>query len=311
MGNEYMNVSGGHKSSKTFKQQSNLITDIKALVKSGVLIANALPVFAGFWLALHFTDASFGEFWGSFLLTMAGSTLVMAGALILNNWYDSDIDTVMDRTKHRPTVTGSFSLKTVLRIGIGATIAGFILLLFTTWETVFYTWIGWFTYVVLYTMWSKRRYTLNTVIGSISGAVTPLIGWSAVDSAIHIVPLTLFLLLFIWQIPHTFAIAIRKHDEYKAAGVKMLPVVHGMDVTKRQMTIYVATLLPLPFLLPALGVPFMVIVTILNAAWLVLSIRGLFTDEHRKWAYWNFLYSVNYLTIVFMLSILVTLPIFD
>ncbi|MFC2949954.1 heme o synthase [Virgibacillus sediminis] len=310
MSNEYMDLSKNNQSSVTSNQHSNFITDMKALVKSGVLIANALPVFAGFWLAIHFTGVSFFDHWGSFLLVMAGSTLVMAGALILNNWYDSDIDTVMDRTRHRPTVTGNFSLKAVLRMGIGATLAGFILLLFTTWEAVLYTFIGWFTYVVLYTMWSKRRYTLNTVIGSISGAVTPMIGWAAIDSAIHIVPLTLFLLLFIWQIPHTFAIAVRKFDEYKAAGVKMLPVVHGIDMTKRQMVVYVAALLPLPFLLPALGPLFMVIVTILNAGWLVLSFRGLFTGEHKKWAYWNFLYSANYLTIVFFLAIIVTLPAF-
>ncbi|GAB3060322.1 heme o synthase [Virgibacillus ainsalahensis] len=290
---------------------NNFFTDLKLLVKSIVLIFNVLPAFIGFWLALHFTNTSITEQWDIFLLTMFGSTFIIAGALILNNWYDADIDTVMERTKHRPTVTGSFSLQTVLTIGIAASVLGFILLLFTTWEAAFYALVGWFTYVILYTMWSKRKYTLNTVIGSISGAVTPLIGWAAIEPAFHIIPIVLFLILFIWQIPHTFAIAIRKYEDYKAADVKMLPVVHGINVTKRQMVIYISCLLPLPFLLPDLGTTFIVIATLLNIAWLVLGIRGFYTKNNEKWAYVNFIYSVNYLMVLFLLMAIITLPVFD
>ncbi|MEC1718768.1 heme o synthase, partial [Schinkia azotoformans] len=217
---------------------SDLLADLKSLFKAGVLISNVLPVFTGFWLALHFTNGSFMENRGIFLLTIIGSTMVMAGALVLNNWYDVDIDRVMDRTKNRPTVTGNISLPTVFKMGIALTVLGFILLVFTTIEATIYAFIGWFTYVILYTMWSKRRYTINTMIGSISGAVTPLIGWAAIESSLHIVPLVMFLILFIWQMPHTFSIAMRKYDEYKAAGVAMLPVVHGFEITKRQIVIY-------------------------------------------------------------------------
>lgn len=291
--------------------EQSFMQDIKSLIKSGVLIANVVPVIAGFWLALHFTDSAFNDYWLQFLIVTIGSTLVMAGALIINNWYDADIDAVMDRTLERPTVTGHFSLKTVLRLGITATIIGFIFLLFTNWEVVLYAFIGWFTYVVPYTMWSKRKYTLNTIIGSLSGAVTPMMGWAAVESAIHIIPLTLFMLLFIWQVPHTFATAIRKYKEYKAAGVAMLPVVRGFEVTKRQMVIYIACLLPLPFLMASLGTVFVVIATILNIAWIILAICGFFIKDIMKWARWNFLYSVNYLMLIFLLTIIVTLPIFS
>ncbi|MFC4024339.1 heme o synthase [Oceanobacillus longus] len=294
----------------TPKQSSTLISDVIALIKLRVLIANVLPVFVGFWLALYFNNRSFAEHWGLFLLTMAGGTFIMAGALILNNWYDADIDKVMDRTKGRPTVTGNFSLKAVLNAGIATSVIGFILLLFTTLEASLYGVIGWFTYVVLYSMWSKRRYTLNTVIGSVSGAVTPMIGWAAIDTAIHPVPIVLFLLLFIWQIPHTFAIAIKKYDEYKAAGVAMLPVVHGMAITKRQMLIYITCLLPLPFLLYPLGIVFIVISSLLTIGWIVLCVRGFFIEDNWKWAHMNFLYSVNYLNILFILMVILTLPLF-
>ena len=290
--------------------QRSIISDLKSLFKAGVLIANVLPVFTGFWLALYFTNQSFIDYIGLFILTMFGSTFVMAGALIINNWYDVDIDRVMDRTKNRPTVTGNISMKTVLTMGIVLTILGFVILLFTTIEAAIYALIGWFTYVILYTMWSKRRFTLNTVIGSVSGAVSPLIGWAAIASSAHIIPIVLFLILFIFQMPHTFAIAIRKYDEYKAAGVAMLPVVHGFAVTKRQIFVYVACLLPLPFYLVSLGKVFVIIATLLNIGWLVISIRGFFSKDDQQWARVMFLYSVNYITILFILMVVVTFPIF-
>ncbi|MGP4108134.1 heme o synthase [Virgibacillus sp. L01] len=287
---------------------NTFLSDLKELFKAVVLIFNVLPVFAGFWLALYFTNSTFTANWELFLLTMAGSTCVMAGALILNNWYDVDIDTIMERTKNRPTVTGNLSLKAVLMMGIIFSVVGLILLLFTTIEAALYGFIGWFLYVFLYTMWSKRKYTLNTVIGSVSGAVTPLIGWAALNPANHTVPIIMFLILFIWQIPHTFVIAIRKYDEYKAAGVAMLPVVHGLAITKRQTVIYIACLLPLPFYLASLGTTFMVIATLLNIGWLTLGISGFFTKDDLDWANKMFLYSVNYLMIIFVVMIIVTVP---
>jgi heme o synthase len=289
--------------------RKTFMADLKSLIKSGVLIANILPVFSGFWLAIYFTNASFMEHFGLFIITILGSTLVMVGALIINNWYDVDIDTVMDRTNKRPTVTGHFPLKIVLNIGIICTIIGFLFLAFTTFETVFYAFIGWFTYVVLYTMWSKRRYTINTVIGSISGAVSPLMGWAAITPANHPVPIILFLILFIFQMPHTYAIAIRKWDEYKVAGVAMLPVVRGIHVTKIHFVFYIACLIPLPlFLVDELGIVFITISTLLHVGWLLLSISGFKAKDDLKWARLNFLYSVNYIFIIFLLVIIVTVP---
>ncbi|MFD0828529.1 heme o synthase [Neobacillus sp. M.A.Huq-85] len=292
------------------RNTSTFFADLRLIIKAPVLIANVLPVFTGFWLALYFTNESLTNHWGLFLLTMIGSTLVMAGALIINNWYDVDIDSVMDRTKNRPTVTGHFSLKAVLAMGITLTVLGLVLLLFTSIEAAIWAFIGWFTYVILYTMWSKRKYTLNTVIGAISGAVSPVIGWTTLETSYHIVPIILFLILFIFQMPHTFAIAMKKYNEYKAAGVAMLPVVRGFEMTKRQIFVYSACLLPLPFYLGSLGVSFIVIATLLNLGWLGVSISGFFTKNDHKWAHFVFLYSVNYITIMYLLMIIVTLPIF-
>nr|WP_255457380.1 heme o synthase [Sporosarcina sp. JAI121] len=295
----------------TKQNLSTLVADLKSLFKAIVLISNVLPVLTGFWLALYFTDSTFLANWHVFLLTISGSTLVMAGALILNNWYDVDIDTVMERTKNRPTVTGHFSLKFVLTLGIVLSAVGLLLLTLTTVEAAIYAFIGWFTYVILYTMWSKRRFTLNTVIGSVSGAVTPLIGWAAIEPGYHIVPIVLTLILFIWQMPHTFAIAMKKSKEYSLAKVAMLPVVHGFEFTKRQMVIYIVCLLPLPFFLGALGTVFVIIATLMNVGWLVAGISGFFTKDDMKWAHLMFMCSVNYVAILFTMMILVTLPVFS
>src|SRR5699024_11059732 len=245
------------------------------------------------------------------LITIIGSTLTIAGALILNNWYEVDLDREMMRTQQRPTVTGNLSMNTILMMGIIASALGIGLMLFTTLEATIYAFLGWFTYVVLYTFWSKRKYTLNTMIGSVSGAFTPLIGWAAIESAYHIVPIVLFILLLIWQIPHTFAITIRRFNEYKAAGVPMLPVVYGFDITKRQTVIYIACLLPLPLFLTSLGMVFVTIATVINIVWLIIGIRGFFTKDDVKWANMIFYFSLSYLTIFFMMLIGFTLPFFN
>lgn len=304
-----MNLSTEYNMEK--QNMRTILADIKSLVKGIVLVANVLPILSGYWLALYFTNTSFFAMWDKFLFMTVGSTFLMAGALILNNWYEVDLDREMKRTQQRPTVTGNFTMKSVLMMGIISSLLGLGLLLFTTTEAFVYGFLGWFTYVVLYTFWTKRKYTLNTVVGSISGAFTPLIGWATVTSAYHIVPIVLFIVLFIWQIPHTFAIAMRRYEEYKAANVPMLPVAYGFEITKRQNAVYVACLLPLPLFLTSLGTFFVVVMSMLNIIWLFIAISGLFGKDDKKYADTMFFYSLTYLTIVFGLMILITLPIFS
>lgn len=281
--------------------------DFKRLVKGIVLLANVSPVILGYWLALHFTGADLIMRWEELVIVTVGSLFVIAGALMLNNWYEVDLDKEMIRTQARPTVTGHFSLKMVFWLGVSFSIIGLVIIAMTTFEAAIYALLGWFTYVVLYTFWSKRKYTLNTVIGSVSGAFTPLIGWAALTPANHIVPIALFMILFLWQIPHTFAIAMRRHDEYKAAGVPMLPVVYGMEMTKRQSLVYVLLLFPLPFFLGELGTSFLIIATIMNVIWIIISIQGFFVKDNIKWANQMFYYSLTYLSVVFGGMVIVTL----
>lgn len=281
--------------------------DFLALIKIGIVNSNFITTFTGLWLALYFGNMGFLENIGTVIYTMLGSSLVVAGSCSVNNYYDRDIDHIMSRTKSRPTVTGKVSGQQALAIGLFLIAVGTGFLFMTTVAAALIGLSGAFFYIVLYTMWSKRRYTLNTVVGSFSGAVPPLIGWAAVDPNLHMVAIVLFLMMFIWQPPHFLAIAMRRCEEYRAAGVPMLPVVHGFAITKRQMIAWVACLLPLPFYLFSLGWPFLVLATALNIGWLVLGLAGYKMKNDVKWATLMFVYSLNYLTILFVSMIIVTL----
>ena len=118
------------------------LIDVKFLLKGEVLVASVLPVLTGFFLALYFSNQNFSNHWQLFLLTMIGSTLVISGALILNNWYEVDLDRKMERTEKRPTVNGNFTLNSVLWAGIITTIVGHGLMLLVTWEAALYSFLG-------------------------------------------------------------------------------------------------------------------------------------------------------------------------
>ncbi|KAF1275566.1 MULTISPECIES: heme o synthase [Bacillus amyloliquefaciens group] len=281
--------------------------DFLSLIKIGIVNSNLITTFTGMWLALHISGLSFLGNLNTVLLTLIGSSLIIAGSCAVNNYYDRDIDHLMERTKVRPTVTGKIQPNQALWSGILLIALGLIMLLMTTVMAAVIGFIGVFTYVVLYTMWTKRRYTINTVVGSVSGAVPPLIGWTAVEGHIGVVAWVLFMILFIWQIPHFLALAIKKTEDYRAANIPMLPVVHGFEVTKRQIIIWVACLLPLPFFLGSLGLPIVILGTLLNVGWLVLGLMGFRMKNIMKWATLMFVYSLNYMTIYFVAMVVFTL----
>ena len=273
--------------------------DFLSLIKIGIVNSNLITTFTGIWLALYFSGKGFLENIDIVVFTLLGTAAIIAGSCAINNFYDRDIDHVMERTRLRPTVTGRISSFQVLLLGTGFISIGTILLLMVSVSAAVIGLLGVFSYIVLYTMWTKRQYTINTVVGSIAGAVPPLIGWAAVDD-LNIIAWILFLIMFIWQPPHFLALAMKRSEEYRKAGIPMLPVVHGFEVTKRQIIVWVACLLPLPFYLFSLGIGFIVLATVLNIIWLILSLIGLNMKNDLKCTKWLFIYSINYLTILFV-----------
>ncbi|MEH7276316.1 heme o synthase, partial [Neobacillus vireti] len=197
-------------------EKASMWKDFTALIKIGIVNSNLITTFTGIWLALHFSGQSFLNNLDIVLFTVIGSSLIIAGSCSINNYIDRDIDHLMERTKARPTVTGKIVPSKVLWLGLVLITLGTIFLMFTTMTATVIGLLGVFSYVVLYSLWSKRQLVSNTIIGSISGAVPPLIGWAAVDGNLDIIAWSLFILMFIWQPPHFYALAMRRVEEYRA-----------------------------------------------------------------------------------------------
>src|SRR5262244_4508066 len=184
-----------------------------------------------------------------------GAIAAGAGAAgVLNMWCDADIDAVMTRTARRPIPRGEISRAEALIFGlILACSAVAVLALALNIYAAALLAFAIFFYVVVYTMWLKRRTAQNIVIGGAAGALPPVIGWAAATGSIGPEPVILFLIILLWTPPHFWALSLNRADEYARAGVPMLPVVAGVTATARQILIYVILLLPISLLPCALG----------------------------------------------------------
>nr|WP_106783994.1 heme o synthase [Lysinibacillus timonensis] len=283
---------------------NSVLEDFFALIKIGIVNSNLVTTFTGMWLAFQLTGGHFLQHLDLIAYTMLGAALIIGGSGAMNNYIDQDIDPIMKRTKTRPTVTGRFKPKVVLIISLSFLFVGEILLFTASIAAGMWGLIGILAYVVLYTIWAKRKFVSNTVVGSISGAVPPVMGWAAVDPSLSLGTLALFLIMFAWQPPHFYALAMKRTNEYSAANIPMLPVVKGFKRTKLSMLLWILLLLPIPFLLSELGIGFLILATLLNLGWLVCAILGFKTKDDLKWANKMFVYSLNHMTITFVSMII-------
>jgi len=198
-----------------------------------------------------------------------------AGAL--NMWYDADIDARMTRTQGRPVPAGRVTPGEALAFGI--TLAGFAvvtlgLLVNVVAGALLAATIAF--YVLIYTMWLKRRTPQNIVIGGAAGALPPVIGWAAATGSVAIEPLVLFLIVFLWTPPHFWALSLYRADDYARAGVPMLPVVAGATETRRQILRYTLVLTPVgvaPWLLGYAGAVYGIAAVLAGGAMIALAIR--------------------------------------
>ncbi|MBD1373381.1 protoheme IX farnesyltransferase [Hazenella sp. IB182357] len=304
---------------RSFSQQTSadrVLTTTKAtwrdyidITKPGINKSNLFAAFTGYWLATGFTELDFLNL----LMMLLGSALVIAGGCTLNNYIDRDIDPKMERTHERAIVQGRIKPNVALWYGIILTILGVLTLSAINLLTAVLGMFGFVVYVFIYTIWLKRTSTHNTLIGSFSGAVPPLIGWAAATGELSLSAWALFLILFLWQPPHFFAIAMRKVDDYRAAGIPMLPVVKGFYVTKVQTLIYTILLVPSSFILYFDGASswfYLVIAAILGLIYIVLAIKGFFAKDEAKWVNQMFFYSLIYLTVI-LLAVIVDKTIVD
>ena len=207
--------------------------DLFALTKPRVM---TLVVFTGLCGLLAAPDPMHPVLAFTAVLCIA---LGAGGAGALNQWYEADLDAQMKRTRGRPLPGGRLDPRTALHFGVGLS-AGSVVLMDLAANHLAAAILAFsiFFYAVVYTVWLKRRTPQNIVIGGAAGAFPPLIGWAAATGRIELLPVLLFLLIFLWTPPHFWALSLFVKSDYAAAGVPMLPVVAGAEHTRRQIALY-------------------------------------------------------------------------
>ncbi|MCP5362970.1 MAG: protoheme IX farnesyltransferase [Rickettsiaceae bacterium] len=231
-------------------------------------------------------------------------TIGAGSAAAINMWYDRDIDAIMKRTQKRPIVTGAVKADEALAFGaitgiiavimmaVSVNIISAVLLAFT----ILY-------YVYIYTIWLKRTSVQNVVIGGVSGALPPIIGWTSVTGNISWQAFSLFAIIFIWTPPHSWALALYRADDYKNCNVPMMPVIKGILYTKKQIMLYSILMFFIslaPYFLNISTYLYLITAIISGLIFLYYAVN-LFTDtEQNQVAKKLFWYSILYLFIIFL-----------
>jgi protoheme IX farnesyltransferase len=228
-------------------------------------------------------------------------------AAALNMWYEADLDAKMKRTASRPLPAGRLDRQTALHFGVGLGVFSVLLMgLATNWLAAAVLAASILFYVLVYTVWLKRRTPQNIVIGGAAGAFPPVIGWAAATGDVTLLPALLFTLIFLWTPPHFWALSLFVRSDYAAAGVPMLPVVSGAKVTRQQIALYtlpMAAAAVAPWPLGLAGAVYGIAAAALSLVFLLLSLQVLASRATEPAAMKPekrlFAYSILYLFAVF------------
>ena len=245
--------------------------DYFALMKPRVMSLVVFTAFVGMMVAPGQVHPVLG--FASLLCIAVGA----GAAGVLNMWYDADIDGVMGRTRQRPIPAGRVQPGEALAFGVALSVGAVAVLgLVAGWFTASLLAFTIFFYAVIYTIWLKRWTAQNIVIGGAAGALPPVIGWAAVTHDIGLAPILLFLIIFFWTPPHFWALSLRRCEEYRRAGVPMLPVVAGAAETKRHILGHALLLAPAgvtPFLFGFAGLTYGIVAAVAGAMMVLLALR--------------------------------------
>ncbi len=272
-----------------------MIKQYLQVTKPGIIFGNLISVVGGFLLA------SKGSIdYPLFLATLVGVSLVVASGCVFNNYIDRDIDKKMERTKNRVLVKGLIAPSVTLVYATVLGIAGFALLYIAAnplamWLAV----MGFVVYVGVYSLYMKRHSVYGTLIGSLSGAAPPVIGYCAVTNEFDAGALILLAIFSLWQMPHSYAIAIFRFKDYQAANIPVLPVVKGISVTKNHITVYILAFMIATLMLTLVGYAgykYLIVAAAVSVWWLGMALRGYKTENDSVWARKLFVFSIVAIT---------------
>jgi protoheme IX farnesyltransferase len=291
-------------SADTLKLLEPSVGDFVTLMKPRVMTLVILTAVAGMLVAPGPIHPVIG------LIAIIAISFGAGAAGALNMWYDADIDENMARTAARPIPRGRVTPNEALQFG------GVLLVISVLTLGVLVNWVAGallaltiFYYLVIYTMWLKRRTPQNIVIGGAAGAFPPMIGWAAVTGSVSTESILLFLIIFMWTPPHFWALALLRLRDYERVGVPMLPVVAGPQETRKQIILYSLVLVPLavlPWVLGFAGIAYGVASVVLGAIflWLAFDVwritEGREADKACKRLFW---FSILYLYALFAILV--------
>ncbi len=272
-----------------------MIQSYYRLTKPGIIRGNLLSAFAGFLLAARGNVDI-----GLLLAVLLGTALIIACGCVINNYLDRGIDKKMNRTKERALVTGEISVRNALLFATVLGLLGFaVLLIWVNVLTALVGFVGLFSYVVLYGI-GKRKTIHGTLIGTISGSVPPVAGYTAVTNQLDTGALLLFLILVCWQMPHFYAIAMYRLKDYKAAGLPVMPAMKGVETTKRYILFYIVCFTVVSCLLTVYEYTTAVYALIMLGTglfWIYYWRKNVRSKDYEKWAKKLFLVSLNVMLI--------------
>lgn len=273
-----------------------MIKQYLQVTKPGIIFGNLISVIGGFLLA------SRGSIdYPLFCIALLGVSLVVASGCVFNNVIDRDIDSKMERTRNRVLVKGLISIKLSLIYATVLGIAGLALLYFganplAMWLAV----MGFVVYVGIYSLYMKRNSVYGTLIGSLAGAAPPVIGYCAVTGHFDAGALILLAIFSLWQMPHSYAIAIFRFKDYQKANIPVLPVVKGIAVAKNHIILYIIAFMFATLMLSLggyAGYKYLVVAAVVSLWWLGMAISGYKTSNNDLlWARKLFVFSIVAIT---------------
>jgi len=268
------------------------------LCKPKIVLLLTLTALVGMLLTIEFYSNIF-----SGLGSLLGFAFLAASSAALNQIFDRETDKNMERTKKRPLAKGDITLSQALTFtAVLLFVGSSMLLYFSNLLTLLITTFGFIFYSLVYTIYLKWTTPQNIVIGGLSGALPPLIGWTAITNEISLLPLILVLIIFLWTPPHFWPLAIDRMEEYKKEGVPMMPIAKGVSRTKKEMVIYAVLLLGAslsPFFYGLTGYFYLVSTTALNLYFIYLCISYL-NDDNNQLSMKIFNFSVRYMLLFFL-----------
>ena len=289
--------------SATLTATRSVLGDFVEICKPRIALLVLVTTFAGMWLA---SGASLAI--DLVILTLLGTGLASAASGAFNNYVDREVDKLMARTRTRALPCSRLHPQQALWLGVMLSLWSFAILFYLVNPlTAILVQFTTFFYVVIYTRWLKRSSPLCTEIGGVAGAMPPVIGWAAVTNEVAWPALVMFLIMFIWQPPHFWALALLRKDEYRKAELPMLPVVSGDRATKVRMLLYTIALVPASlamYYLQLVGLVYLVLALALGIAYLVLTIdfarKPITHKSTRKLFGFSILYLLGLFTLIFI-----------